>query len=81
MTFLLKKRTINASLNNLLIMPEENHLIQETLVSKEENQSPEYQRLIVAYCDNPFFDLTRAAIAEYIAGKEPPQPPAEETPL
>ena len=33
------------------------HLVQEQLVTKDENPNPEYQRLIQAYTDNPFYDL------------------------
>jgi len=38
-------------------MPDQEHLIQEQFVTKEENPSPEYQRLLTAYVANPLDDM------------------------
>jgi len=39
-------------------MPDPNDLIQEVFVTKDDNPDPEYHRLLAAYTDNPFYDLT-----------------------
>ncbi|MBI4090564.1 MAG: hypothetical protein HY422_00920 [Candidatus Komeilibacteria bacterium] len=38
-------------------MPDPTHLIQEKFVTKGENPSAEYQRLLNAYVENPFDDM------------------------
>jgi hypothetical protein len=38
----------------------------DPLVTKEPNPDPEYQKLMVAYSANPFHDITKDTIAEYV---------------
>ncbi len=45
-------------------------LIQEKLDKKKENDV-EYQRMLAAYIDNPFHDLTKDSIKEYVDKKSP----------
>jgi hypothetical protein len=51
-------------------MSETNNLIQSELVAKEDNNDPEYKKLMKAYSENPFYDLTKDSIIEYTAKKE-----------
>ena len=49
-------------------------------VTKEDNPDPEYQKLMAAYSDNPFHDITKTAIEEYVKkvedqAKKEPEPP------
>ena len=50
-------------------MSEQTHLIQESISLLEHRDDPEYLRMLAAYCDNPFFDLTKDRIAEYTKSK------------
>lgn len=38
-------------------MTDPKDLIQEDLVTKDDNPSPEYHKLLEAYFDNPFYDM------------------------
>jgi len=52
-------------------MPDNKPLIQQALVDQPDNDDPEYKRLMNAYSDNPFHDITKDSIKEYTDKKEP----------
>jgi hypothetical protein len=58
-------------------MSEQDNNQKSPFVTKEDNPDPEYQKLMAAYRDNPFHDITKDAIQEYVkkiedqAPKEP----------
>ncbi len=55
---------------------------QSPYVTKEDNPDPEYQKLMAAYRDNPFHDITKDAIEDYAkkveaqAAEKKPEEPA-----
>jgi len=51
-------------------MTDSSSMIQEPLVDKEKNDDPEYKRLMEAFTDNPFHDITKDSIKEYNDKKE-----------
>lgn len=53
-------------------MDGEKNLIQESLGAGSARVKDEsYERQLAAYLDNPFYDLTRPAIEEYVARRNP----------
>ena len=61
-------------------MTDTSKLIQEPLVDKEQNEDPEYKRLMEAFTDNPFHDITKDSIKEFNDKREPKEE-KEETQL
>lgn len=53
----------------------------EPLVTKEPNPDPEYQKLMSEYTDNPFHDITKAAIEEHAKKVEEQEKKSPETPV
>lgn len=39
-------------------MSDPKDLFQESFVTKDDNPDPEYHRLLAAYTENPFYDMT-----------------------